>query len=334
MSDDTASDPSPARLDIVAIGSAIVDVLAHCDDAFLAQHGLTKGAMALIDSEADAEALYAAMGPAMEASGGSAANTVAGVASFGGRAGFIGRVKDDQLGKVFAHDIRAAGVEFQSAPATDGPSTARCLVLVTPDAQRTLSTYLGIAGLLGPDDIHTELVADAAILYLEGYLWDVPAAKDALRKAIDIAHANGRQVAFTLSDPFCVDRHREEFLELVHGPVDILFANEVEICSLYEVDDFGEAQARVNGHTSLACLTRSEKGSVLVSGDEVHVIEAWPVDEVVDTTGAGDLYAAGVLYGLTHGLDLAGAGRLGSAAAGEVISQLGARPDRRLTELL
>jgi sugar/nucleoside kinase (ribokinase family) len=334
MSDTTEIETSPSDHDVVAVGSAIVDVLAHCDDAFLEAQGLTKGAMALIQSEDEAETLYAAMGPGIEASGGSAANTVAGVASFGGRAGFIGRVKDDQLGKVFAHDIRAAGVHFQSSPAADGPSTARCLVLVTPDAQRTLSTYLGTAGLLGPDDIDSELVAGAAVLYAEGYLWDVPEAKAALRKAMDTAHAHGRKVAFTLSDPFCVDRHRAEFLELVSGPVDILFANESEICSLYEVDDFDRAAASVREVSEIACLTRSEKGSVIVAGDETHVVAAHPIDKVVDTTGAGDLYAAGVLYGLTHGLDLPEAGRLGSAAAGEVISQLGARPDRRLAELL
>jgi sugar/nucleoside kinase (ribokinase family) len=334
MSDPAETEPTPTTHDVVAVGSAIVDVLAHCDDAFLEAQGLTKGAMALIQSEEEAETLYAAMGPGIEASGGSAANTVAGVASFGGRAGFIGRVKDDQLGKVFAHDIRAAGVHFQSAPAGSGPSTARCLVLVTPDAQRTLGTYLGTSGLLGPDDIDPELVSGSAVLYAEGYLWDVPDAKAALVKAMDTAHAHGRQVAFTLSDPFCVDRHRAEFLDLVGERVDILFANEAEICSLYEVDDFDRATAPAREACAIACLTRSEKGSVIVAGDETHVVPAHPVDQVVDTTGAGDLYAAGVLYGLTNGFDLPSAGRLGSAAAGEVISQLGARPERQLSELL
>jgi sugar/nucleoside kinase (ribokinase family) len=330
----SSSDSSTTDHDVVAMGSAIVDVLAHCDDSFLAEQGLTKGSMELIQAEVDAEKLYSAMGPAVEASGGSAANTVAGVASFGGRAGFIGRVRDDQLGQVFGHDIRAAGVEYRSVPANDGPSTARCLVLVTPDAQRTLSTYLGTAGLLGPDDIDADLVAGAAVLYGEGYLWDMPDAKAALVMAMEIAHRHDRKVALTLSDSFCVDRHRAEFLDLVEGPVDILFANEAEIRSLYEVADFDEALGRVRGHCEIACLTRSEKGSVIATADQVHVVEPHLAGDVVDTTGAGDLYAAGVLFGYTNGYDLPEAGRLGSIAAGEVISQLGARPERRLADLL
>jgi sugar/nucleoside kinase (ribokinase family) len=324
--------PPGARHHVVAIGSAIVDVIAHADDAFVAEHGLEKGTMSLVFAEDDAAKLYDAMAPGIESSGGSAANTAVGVASFGGRAGFIGRVRDDQLGEVFAHDIRAAGVDFVTPPASDGPSTARCLVLVSPDAQRTMQTYLGAASLLDTALIDDALVAGAAVLYCEGYLWDLDDAKAALVHAMEVAHANGRKVAFTLSDPFCVDRHRAEFVELAERHVDILFANESEICSLYETDDFDAALARVREHCEVACLTRSEKGSVIVVDGVTHEVAAAPAD-VLDTTGAGDLYAAGVLFGYTTGLGWDEAGRLGSAAAGEVISHLGARPDRPLTTL-
>ena len=321
--------PEP-DLDVVAIGNAIVDVLSHADEAFLARHALAKGAMTLIDA-ARAEALYADMGTAIEVSGGSAANTVAGVAGLGGRSAFIGKVRDDQLGAVFAHDLRALGVAFETATAAKGPPTGRCLILVTPDAQRTMNTFLGASSELGPGDVDEALIARAKITYLEGYLWDRAEAKDAFRKAASAAQAAGRQVAFSLSDPFCVDRWRAEFLELIERHVDILFANEAEIRSLYQVDGFEEALERVRGHCDIAALTRSEKGSVLLRGGEVHRIAAEPA-RVVDTTGAGDLYAAGVLAGLVRGLDLPVCGRMGAICAAEVIGHFGARPEVALAE--
>jgi sugar/nucleoside kinase (ribokinase family) len=321
-----------SRLDVVGVGNALVDILSHEDDDFVTRHGLQRGAMQLIDT-ARAEYLYDAMGPATEVSGGSAANTMVGVASLGGSAGFVGRVRADQLGAVFGHDLRAAGVAFSTPPATDGPPTGRCLIVVTPDAQRTLNTYLGASAQLGPDDLDHDLVADAQVLYLEGYLWDEPQAKEAFRDAARSAHRAGNRVAFTLSDGFCVDRHRPEFLDLVEHEVDVLFANEVEITSLYEVDEFDDALQRVQYHCEIAILTRSEKGSLVVTRDEVHVVDAHPVERVVDTTGAGDLYAAGFLYGLTHGYDLGTAGRLGALAAAEVISHLGPRPQASLAAL-
>jgi len=320
-------------LDVVAIGNAIVDVLAHADEAFLDRHAMVKGSMKLIDEDA-AEKLYADMGSAIEASGGAAGNTAAGMASLGGRVGFIGRVRDDQLGDVYGHDIRSIGVEFRTPVATSGPATGRCLVLVTSDAERTLNTFLGAASLLSPDDVDEAFVASAEIVYCEGYLWDLPEAKAALIKAMDAARAAGGKVAFSLSDSFCVDRHRAEFLDLAENRIDILFANESEICSLYEVDTFDEAAARVAGHCELACLTRSEKGSVIItSTGERVVVPAHPIGPLVDTTGAGDLYAAGVLYGLTHGASLERCAQLGSLAAGEVISHLGPRPETDLAAL-
>lgn len=318
-------------LDVLALGNAIVDVLAHAGDELLAEHGLVKGSMRLCD-EAEAAAVYDAMGPAVEISGGSAANTAVGVASFGGRAGFVGKVRDDQLGTVFAHDIRAAGVDFASTPAPTGPPTGRCLVLISPDAQRTMSTFLGTAGLLGPDDVPGERVASSAITFLEGYLWEEPSAKEAIQQAIEAAHAAGRRVAFTLSDSFCVERNREEFVALIESSIDILFANEAELDSLYGEADFDAGLRRLAGVVELAAVTRGPNGSVLVQGDRVVEVAAEPV-EVVDTTGAGDLYAAGVLYGLAAGHDLEVAGRLGSLAAGEVISHVGARPEVSLAEL-
>jgi sugar/nucleoside kinase (ribokinase family) len=320
------------RLDVVGIGNALVDVLSHESHEFLVEHDLAAGAMELIDT-ARAESLYAAMGPAVEISGGSAANTLVGVSSLGGSAGFIGRVADDELGAVFGHDIRAAGVEFVARPAAGGEPSGRCLIMVTPDAQRTMNTYLGASAQLGPDDVDRNLVERAQILYLEGYLWDEPDAKDAYRLAARTAHEAGNRVAFTLSDAFCVDRHRHEFLELVESEVDVLFANEAEITSLYEVDGFDDALQRVQHHCEIAALTRSERGAVIVARDEVHVVDATRVDGVVDTTGAGDQFAAGFLYGLTHGYDLGTAARLGALAAGEVISHLGARPEASLAEL-
>jgi sugar/nucleoside kinase (ribokinase family) len=320
------------RIDVVGIGNALVDVLSHESHEFLAAQDLTPGAMTLIDT-ARAEALYAAMGPAVEISGGSAANTLVGVASFGGRAAFVGRVADDELGTVFGHDIRAAGVEFRAKPASGGEPSGRCLIVVTPDAQRTMNTYLGASAQLGPADVDHELVARAQVLYLEGYLWDEPDAKAAYRLAARTAHDAGNRVAFTLSDSFCVDRHRDEFLELVESEVDVLFANEAEITSLYEVDEFDDALQRVQHHCEIAALTRSERGAVIVARDEVHVVDAHPVGEVVDTTGAGDQFAAGFLFGLTHGYHLGTAARLGALAAAEVISHLGARPEAALATL-
>ena len=319
-------------LDVVGIGNAIVDVLVHSDDAFLAKHGLAKGAMTLIDA-ARADALYARMGPAVEVSGGSAANTLAGLAALGGRGAFVGKVCDDQLGAFFAHDIRAAGVRFETPPAADSAPTARCFIVVTPDAERTMNTYLGACVELGPDDVDEALIAAAAVTYLEGYLWDPPAAKQAFRKAVRIAHDHGRPVALSLSDAFCVARHREEFRGLVADHVDVLFANEAEIASLYEVDDFDSAVERVRGRCEVAALTRSEKGSVIVTDQETRVVAAHPVAEVVDVTGAGDLYAAGFLYGLTRGWDVGRCAGLAGLAAAEVIGHIGARPQADLAEM-
>ena len=321
------------RFDVAGIGNAIVDVLAQADDGFLAARRLEKGAMTLVDA-GESERLYEAMPPGVEISGGSAANTIAGVASLGGRATYIGKVRDDQLGRVFAHDIRAAGVAFETPPAADGPATARCLILVTPDAQRTMQTYLGASVELTPDDVDADVIASARITYLEGYLWDRPTAKAAFVRASELAHAAGRRVALTLSDPFCVERHRGSFLDLVERHVDVLFANEREIISLYETDGFDEALQLVRGHCEVVALTRSEKGSVVAGDGEVHVIDAAPVEAVVDTTGAGDLYAAGFLFGLTRGFGLAHCGRIASVCAAEVISHVGARPQTRLADLV
>jgi sugar/nucleoside kinase (ribokinase family) len=299
----------------------------------LERHGMAKGTMTLIDAGA-AEGLYADMGPAMEVSGGSCANTVAAAASLGARTAYIGKVRDDELGRIFAHDIRAAGVHFGTPPATTGPSTARCLVMVTADAQRTMGTYLGACTELGPEDVDEALVASAAVTYLEGYLWDPPRAKDALRRAIAVAKDAGRTVALTLSDPFCVDRHREEFLALVDGPVDLLFANQQEAESLFGVDDVWEAVDRLRGRVPMAAITRSDQGSLVLRGDEVFEVPSVRTGHVVDTTGAGDLYAAGFLFGLSRGWDPERCGLAGAAAAAEVISHFGARPEADLGELV
>lgn len=328
----TATEQSAPTLDVVGLGNALVDVLSHESDAFLDGHALVKGSMRLIDAE-EATRLYDAMGPGVEISGGSVANTLVGIASLGGHAAFVGRVADDELGAVFAHDIRAAGVRFVNPPAAQGSPSGRCLILVTPDAERTLNTYLGAAGEFGPEDVDPDLVAAAQVTYLEGYLWDTAEAKEAFRSAARLAHAAGRRVALSLSDAFCVQRHRADFHRLVDDEVDILFANEDEICALYEVSDFDDALQRVNHHCEVAALTRSAKGSLVVSGDEVHLIDAAPVSRVIDTTGAGDLYAAGFLFGFTHGYDLGTCGRLGALVAGEVISHLGARPEVPLAQL-
>ncbi len=318
--------------DVLGIGNAIVDVVAYAEDALLEELGLVKGAMTLVDEE-QCEFLYRRMGPAHEVSGGSCANTMAALAALGGRAAYVGRVRDDQLGQVFGHDIRAAGVTFRSLPGRDGPSTARCLVFVTPDAQRTMATYLGACVELTPEDIDPELVRAAEITYLEGYLWDRPEAKAACRKAAEICHGAGRKLALTLSDAFCVERWREEFRELVAREVDILFANEAEITSLYEVESFDEALQEVRRHVHFAALTRGPKGSVVVRGEELHVIDAVAPEQLLDTTGAGDLYAAGFLRGLAAGLDLGACGRLGSLCAAEIIGQYGARAERPLQPL-
>ena len=310
--------------DVTAIGNAIVDVLARADDSLLAAHALAKGAMSLIDAVA-AERLYAIMGPGIEASGGSAANTVAGIAALGGRAAYIGKVADDQLGDVFTHDIRAVGVTYETPRLQNGLATARCLIFVTPDAQRTMQTFLGATTQLGPEDLHMDAVTSSKVLYLEGYLWDQPRAKTAMRDAAIEAQRAGVKVALTLSDAFCVARFRDEFVELVHSHVDILFANESEILSLYQAGTFDAALQHVRGHCEIAALTRSEKGSVIVSGSEVHVIDAERHVEVVDTTGAGDAYAAGFLYAYTRPRDLATCGRLASVMAAEVIGHYGAR---------
>jgi adenosine kinase len=314
------------RYDVLGIGNAIVDVIARAEDDFLVAQGMHKGAMALID-QARAEKIYQAMGPAVESSGGSAANTIVGVASFGGRAAFIGKVKDDELGRAFAHDIRAARVAFDSKPAGDGPSTARCYIMVTPDGERTMNTFLGAAQDLKPADIDEAKVASAALVYLEGYLWDPPQAKEAFVKAAAIAHKAGRRVALTLSDAFCVDRYRAEFLALIgKGTVDIVFANEHELHSLYETADFDTAVKALRHDAKLAVITRSEKGCVVVTRKEVEAVQAMPIDRVVDVTGAGDLFAAGFLVGLARGKDNRTAARLGALAAAEVIQHIGARP--------
>jgi sugar/nucleoside kinase (ribokinase family) len=322
-----------SKYDVVGIGNAIVDVLAHCDEKFLSANKLGKGVMRLID-ENEAERLYAKMGPAIEISGGSAANTIAGIASLGGRAAFIGKVRRDDLGGVFAHDIRAAGVAFDTQPAEDGAATARCLILVTPDAQRTMNTYLGASVELGPDDVDPARIAAADITYLEGYLWDPPNAKQAFREAMQICHDAGHMVALSLSDPFCVARWRAEFRELVENQVDILFANEAEIVALYEAQDFDEALQHVRRRVHIAALTRSERGSVIVGGDDIHVLDAEKQSKVVDTTGAGDLYAAGFLHALANGKDLRTAGRTASICAAEAISHIGARPETSLKSLV
>ncbi len=320
--------------DVIGIGNAIVDVLAQAEDSFLDEHGLTKGAMALINP-VQADTLYQQMGAGVEVSGGSVANSCAGLASLGAKAAYIGKVSADQLGEVFAHDIRAAGVDFQTTPGpASGPATARCLILVTPDAQRTLNTYLGACVELGPDDIDSKAITDAQVTYLEGYLWDPPLAKEAMLKAANIAAKAGRKVALSLSDAFCVDRHRAEFVSLVDDHVDILFANETEILSLCEVESFDEAAKAIQGRVDVAVLTRSEKGSVVVTKDVAMAVPAAPVSKLVDTTGAGDLFAAGFLYGYTQSLGMKRSAEIGAIAAAEIISHFGARPEAKLSSLI
>lgn len=319
-------------IDVVGIGNAIVDVLAQANESFIVAEKLAKGTMALID-QSRAHTLYGRMGPGIEASGGSAANTIAGIASLGGSAAYIGKVADDILGKVFAHDLRAAGVRYETEPLKGGPATARCLILVTPDAQRTMNTFLGASVEFEPGDIDRELVAAAQVTYLEGYLFDRPLAKAAFRQAGEIAHEAGRKVSLTLSDPFCVDRHRADFRDLIRGHVDILFANEMEICSLYETKDFEKAAAAVRGEAEIAVLTRSEKGATVITAKDQVTVAASPVAKVVDTTGAGDLFASGFLYGFTRSKDLTHCAKLGALCAAEIISHFGARPETKLKEL-
>jgi len=314
------------RYDVLGIGNAIVDVIARTEDDFLVAQGMHKGAMALID-EARAAAIYNAMGPATESSGGSAANTIVGIASLGGRAAFVGKIKDDELGRTFAHDIRAANVAFDVKPASEGPSTARCYIMVTPDGERTMNTYLGAAQDLRPADIDEVAVSSATIVYLEGYLWDPPQAKAAFVKAAGIAHKAGRSVALTLSDSFCVDRYRAEFLDLIkNGTVDLVFANEHELHSLYQTSDFDTAAKALQRDAKLAVVTRSAKGCVVISRNGFENVNAAPVKQVVDVTGAGDLFAAGFLVGVARGQDYRDAARLGALAAAEVIQHVGARP--------
>jgi sugar/nucleoside kinase (ribokinase family) len=322
---------SEATYDVTAIGNAIVDVLAQAEDSFLDEQKLAKGAMSLIDSD-QATALYGLMGPGVEASGGSAGNTAAGIAGLGGKVAYIGKVADDQLGEVFGHDIRAIGVTFNTPPLKDSLPTARCLIFVTPDAQRTMQTFLGACTQLGPSDIDIQLVQDSKVVFIEGYLWDLPAAIEGILKAAKAAREAGRKVAFTTSDAFCVGRFREQFLKFITSDVDILFANESEILSLFEVDDFDTALEKARGLAEIVAVTRSEKGSVVVSGDQTHVIPGQKV-EVVDTTGAGDAYAAGFLYAYTQGKPLDVCGKLGGLVASEAISHYGARAETDLKAL-
>ncbi|WNJ90684.1 adenosine kinase [Bosea sp. 685] len=324
---------SNSRTDVLALGNAIVDVIASAEEDFLAKYELAKGAMMLID-EARAEALYAAMGPAKVISGGSAANTIAGLASFGGKGAFIGKVKADELGKLYRHDLTSLGVSFDTAFAMEGPATARSFIIVTPDGERTMNTYLGACQGLTVADVDAKAVESADIIYLEGYLWDPPAAKEAFRKASEIAHKAGGRVAITLSDSFCVDRYRDEFLGLIrNGMVDLVFANEHELKSLYQTADFETALAALRAENILAAVTRSEKGALAVTPDGIIAEPVFPVERIVDSTGAGDLFAAGFLFGLTSGREVRDALRLGALAAAEVISHVGARPDMNLKVL-
>lgn len=323
-----------AKYNVTAIGNALVDIIADSTDAFLAQHKINKGAMMLIDT-AQAEKLYAAIGPAIEMSGGSAANTVAGIASLGGKAAFMGKVKDDQLGAIYRHDLTSQGAVFATPSSTQtNTPTGRCIILVTPDAERSMNTYLGAAVEFASSDIDDATLRDSSITYLEGYLFDPPAAKKAFQHAAQVVRDAGRQLSLTLSDTFCVERHRAEFLELIKNDIDILFANQNELLALYQTDDLNKAIDAVRGHCKIAVTTRSAKGAVIVSGKETVEVPAVPVAKVIDTTGAGDLYAAGVLYGITHGKSLAEAGHIGAVAAAEVISHYGPRPQKALKELL
>lgn len=324
---------SDMRFDVVGLGNAIVDVIAWADDDLLVREKLHKGSMTLVD-EQRADQLYNAMGPATIISGGSAANTIVGVASFGARTAFIGKVRDDEAGKAFSHDIRSIGVHFGVSAAQDGPATARCLVMVTPDGERTMSTYLGACQNLTPNDVDADIIRASGITYLEGYLWDPPAAKEAFVKAAEIAHGAGRNVALTLSDSFCVDRYRDEFLDLIqNGTLDVVFANQHELKALYQTSDLQTAIAALRSENILGVVTCSADGSIVVTREETHAVPAFPIENLVDTTGAGDLFAAGFLAGLARGADFVTCARFGSIAAAEVIQHIGARPQTRLSDL-
>ncbi len=320
------------RFDVLTVGNAIVDIIARCNDQFLIDNKITKAAMNLIDAER-AELLYSRMGPALEASGGSAGNTAAGVANFGGRAAYFGKVAEDQLGEIFAHDIRAQGVHYETKAKGTFPPTARSMIFVTEDGERSMNTYLGACVELGPEDVEEEVVADAKVTYFEGYLWDPPRAKEAIRECARIAHANGREMSMTLSDSFCVGRYRDEFLDLMRsGTVDIVFANRDEALSLYETDDFEKALKLIAADCKIAAVTTGKDGAVIVRGNERYVVDAHPIEERVDTTGAGDLFAAGFLFGYTQGRGLEDCARLGNLAAAIVIEQIGPRPMRSLSD--
>lgn len=325
--------PNRVRFDVVGIGNALVDVIAHAEDRFITRHALVKGSMTLIDTDRALE-LYRALGSAIEMSGGSAANTMTGVASFGGRAGYIGKVSADDLGDVFAHDLRAVGVRFKAGDKNSGIPTGRCIIVVTPDAERTMNTYLGASSMLNEDDLDEGMIAAGKVLYMEGYLFDRTEAKQAFRRAAEVAHDHGRQVSLTLSDSFCVDRHRSDFRALVADQVDVLFGNRGELVSLYETETFDQAVELVRQECQLAVVTTGADGCLIIGGDEIVSVPAQPVTEVLDTTGAGDLFAAGFLYGFTRGMALAECGRLGSLAAAEVISHVGPRPLVELRTLL
>lgn len=320
------------RFDVLTVGNAIVDIIARCNDQFLIDNKITKAAMNLIDAER-AELLYSRMGPALEASGGSAGNTAAGVANFGGKAAYFGKVAEDQLGEIFAHDIRAQGVHYQTKAKGTFPPTARSMIFVTEDGERSMNTYLGACVELGPEDVEEDVVADAKVTYFEGYLWDPPRAKEAIRECARIAHANGREMSMTLSDSFCVGRYRDEFLDLMRsGTVDIVFANRDEALSLYETDDFEKALTAIAADCKIAAVTTGKDGAVIVRGNERYVVDAHPIDERVDTTGAGDLFAAGFLFGYTQGRTLEDCAKLGNLAAAIVIEQIGPRPLRSLSD--
>ncbi|MEQ1789687.1 MAG: adenosine kinase [Rickettsiales bacterium] len=321
------------NFDVLGIGNAIVDILSFAEDKFLQETGFAKGSMTLVNEE-QAVALYQKLGQTTECSGGSVANSLAGLASLGAKTAFIGKVKNDQLGAIFTHDMHAAGVYFDSKPASDGAATAHCMICVTPDAQRTMVTYLGACGLVSELDKDEALIARSAILYIEGYLWDAEDAKAAIRSSIATAKQYGKRVAFTLSDTFCVHRHRAEFLELIENDIDILFANEAEITALYETEDFDAAIKQVQGKVLIAAVTRSEKGSVVVTSDDIEIAPTQKINNIVDTTGAGDLYASGFLFGVSRGWDLLSCAKLGNKCAGQIITQLGARSQRPLDALV
>ena len=322
-----------APYDVTGIGNAIVDVLAHCEEQFLIDYGIQKGSMTLID-EARAKELYAAMGPATEASGGSVANTMAGIASFGGRGGYIGIVANDQLGDIFTHDMQATNITFNTSPYIGGAETARCYIFITPDGERSMNTFLGACTELSVEHVDSILIGNSKVTYMEGYLFDKDPAKAAFYKAADIAHEAGREVALGLSDSFCVKRHRDDFRDLVENKIDILFANQPELCELYEIDDVDEAFDETAKHCKIVVSTRGKKGALISLNGEKTVVANAPVEQVIDLTGAGDQFAAGFLYGYTHGMDMATCGRLAAQAAAEVISHVGPRPQINYSEFL